>query len=367
MNPEAISFVILLFNTMRLKAGLSELVINKSLETAARWHWRYMVINNELGHYETFGRKGFSGRTPIIRATRAGYPKYNSCVGEVASFSSGVRNSEILGAYLQLNTVYHRGVVLNPDYSEVGVAAGKGYLSALFGSRKCFPRKRYRNKKHEIFFFPYDGMRDFFTQFDSDSEHPDPIKGASVVGSPISVHFSSYELERIRKQFGSFFTYRSRVRFALKEKSSGSPVEFYRVYDESAIYFVPKKPLKPGTCYTAEFVFPDGVLKKVTFRTASRPHFDTVTTSKQRGTLYIPYNPSLSISFKMESRYYTRGGSYGSAKPSIDMAYVLKRKDGVYKPFLRISYSIPVGIVECKLYLSWYDKPVLVYRNYSDF
>ncbi len=366
MNLEAISFIIIMFNSVRSSVGMSQLKINYSLKKAAEWHWKYMVINRELGHYESYIRKGFSGRKPIDRALRAGYPKTNSCVGEVLSYlKPAIRNSELLSAYCQLNSVYHRGIVLDPDFDEMGVAAGKGYMVALLGTRKYFSHRRYPGRKREIFFYPYDGQKDFFVSFDSDAEEPDPIKGASVVGPPISVHFSYYEVQKIKRKFRSFFDYQSSIRFSLKEKGSSSEIPFYRVVEDKSVYFVPRKPLKAGTDYVAEFDFPDGYSWKIHFETAPKPEFATIKTSRPRGTVYVPFTPFVDVLDKatvVEYRYITYSNC--SKKPVVDEAYVLRTKKNTRKIYLRISYEVPDPVVELEIKVFWLKEPVLLYKNY---
>lgn len=62
-----------LLNAERLRCGFGLLAQNPALDTAARGHADWLLINNYTGHYQIAGTTGFTGLTPDDRLVAAGY------------------------------------------------------------------------------------------------------------------------------------------------------------------------------------------------------------------------------------------------------------------------------------------------------
>ena len=98
-----------LLNAERAHCGFGLLAQNAALDTAARGHADWLLINGYTGHYQVIGTPGFTGVTPYERAVFAGYETAGDfAYGEVESdqngskLGAGARESRSL-----LNAPYH--------------------------------------------------------------------------------------------------------------------------------------------------------------------------------------------------------------------------------------------------------------------
>jgi len=107
-----------LTNQEREKQGLSDLIYNEKLETAAKLKAQDMFSNNYWAHY------GPTGSTPWDFILNAGY-KYEYAGENLAKnflFSNGVVNA-------WMNSPTHKENILRREYSEVGFAIVNGTLN----------------------------------------------------------------------------------------------------------------------------------------------------------------------------------------------------------------------------------------------
>lgn len=177
------------FNFRRHQLGLSTLLRSTKLDTAAQGHSNYQKLNNAITHVQTVGKPGFTGINLIDRLTGATYtfsqPTY--AYGEVISSStdpSGVNAAEGL-----ITAIYHRFVVFEPMFKELGVGVatvnrGNTYFTTDFaadGLNAGLGVGRFIT-------YPFDGQQRVPLNFFSDSELPDPVPGRNEVGYPISIH-----------------------------------------------------------------------------------------------------------------------------------------------------------------------------------
>ncbi|MFN3534522.1 MAG: CAP domain-containing protein, partial [Desulfatiglandales bacterium] len=101
-------------NYHRELAGLPKVSLNEKLSSAAQAHADYLNINGYVGHDEDPGEEGFTGQYAQNRAEHFGYDW--GSVGEVISF--GYTASDGVDALMA--AIYHRFIILNPDFLEVG-------------------------------------------------------------------------------------------------------------------------------------------------------------------------------------------------------------------------------------------------------
>ncbi|MEG1055727.1 MAG: CAP domain-containing protein, partial [Janthinobacterium sp.] len=115
------------FNYRRSQIGLSPLVRNSLIDSAALGHSSYLNLNNTVAHEQVQGKPGFTGVTLGDRLAKAGYV-VTSLQGEViagASNTSGFYLAEEL-----VTAIYHRFVIFEPLFKEGGAGAavsGTGY------------------------------------------------------------------------------------------------------------------------------------------------------------------------------------------------------------------------------------------------
>ena len=118
------------FNFRRQQMGLATMARNGQIDTAAINHSNYQALNDTITHDEIAGRRGFTGARVLdrLRAAQYTFPASNYAYGEVISSTpdtNGVNAAEDLIA-----AIYHRFVIFEPKFSEVGAAnatAGSGY------------------------------------------------------------------------------------------------------------------------------------------------------------------------------------------------------------------------------------------------
>lgn len=122
-------------NAVRQKLGLGLWAQSKALDTAARNHVNYIVVNlptdsSAYGHLEKQGNSGFTGAGPGDRAKFAGYP---GNAGEVVASPSKV--NQLSHVFTLLNTVGHAQLLFDQCTADVGI----GYLPLYFQNSSVDP------------------------------------------------------------------------------------------------------------------------------------------------------------------------------------------------------------------------------------
>jgi len=177
------------FNYRRSQIGLSVLARNARIDTAAVGHSNYLRLNNTVSHSQTQGSQGYTGAQLSDRFAAAGYTLAQPyAYGEVisaASERSGFYHAEELIA-----AIYHRFVIFEPVFKEMGAGAATGNgnytyftadLAAVNGYGAGLGRGRIAN-------YPATDQTGVPVNFFSDNESPDPVPNQNEVGYPISVH-----------------------------------------------------------------------------------------------------------------------------------------------------------------------------------
>ena len=205
-------------NKLRNSAGMISLNKNLILQTAAKNHAYYLYVNNKSGHYETEGKEGFTGVTPVDRALNAGY--YSKFVIENVSVGDDDYFSSIDHLF---SAIYHRFGFLNFDINEIGIGNYqkdyvydmgnynlnklcqkdnyqinyKYYVNVCKNEDLKIPYELYNdviknteNKNSRIVVWPYNGAHNVLPVFYE--EDPDPLPDYSVSGYPISIQFNPY-------------------------------------------------------------------------------------------------------------------------------------------------------------------------------
>lgn len=179
-------------NLYRTQAGLQPLSASDTLYTAAQAHADYLRLNNAFSHSETPGFPGYYGTTLADRAERAGYSW--SCLGEAISAGN---KEPADGIDSLIAAIYHRFILLNPTYLDVGVGFAVHPSYDTVEVVDVGRRAGVRGPTGLAAVYPADGQENVPTAFNSDSEYPDPVPGRSWVGYPASIHFSEEHLEQL--------------------------------------------------------------------------------------------------------------------------------------------------------------------------
>ncbi len=169
-------------NCHRRLADLPEARLDPALSAAAQGHADYMSATGQYAHGQSdAGHPGWTGETAQDRATAAGYSLDTgvSQLAEVIGFRSDGADA-VFAIDNWINTVYHREPLLVPELQDVGFGEAGIYNVMELVSPWTDPVP-------DFTIYPARGQSDVPTSFDSDTESPDPIPNAGVVGSPITI------------------------------------------------------------------------------------------------------------------------------------------------------------------------------------
>jgi hypothetical protein len=203
-------------NSLRSAAGMTTLIADTNLDTAALNHSTYNQTNNFIGHFESLSfPTGFTGVTPADRVVAAGY--LSTTVSENVSYGSADVNESIDGL---MAAIYHRLGFLQDEIDEIGIgvssnglhytynmgnaalntlcagsSAGQGYFNVCADENKFIDGTAYdlakaniANNNPEMVLWPYDNATDIPPVFYEES--PDPLPDHGVSGYPVSVEFN---------------------------------------------------------------------------------------------------------------------------------------------------------------------------------
>lgn len=212
-------------NALRKKSGLIPLQENRLLNRAAASHANYLLLHQQVGHLEQYGRSGYTGKTPADRVVYHGYASKD--VTENIAVNANNATSAVDDLFA---AIYHRFVFLSFDKDQIGVGnaeansrkhtknayvykLGSSKLNALCqkdfapvggvmylqhackNSDRLLPKTLHKKKQNEIkssnakvVFYPYPGQHEVMSAFYN--EVPDPLPDYDVSGYPVSVQFN---------------------------------------------------------------------------------------------------------------------------------------------------------------------------------
>ena len=236
-------------NFRRNQVGMSTLSHSTVIDIAAQGHSDYQRINNTISHEQTPGRQGFTGATLADRLAAAGYVFNTSAArayGEVISAASN--NSGQYMAEELITAVYHRFVIFEPVFKEVGTGAatsstGRSYFTANFTANNGYGTGLARG---QVAVWPFDAQTGVQRNFFSDTESPDPVPDRNEVGYPISVHANINAPVVVQT-----FTVRPRGGADLPTRLLSNANDTHTGRSSAAI--VPLSPLVAGTTYDVTF------------------------------------------------------------------------------------------------------------------
>ena len=234
-------------NYRRQQVGLSALADNSKIDTAAQGHSSYLRTNNTVTHVQTPGLPGFTGAALGDRLTAAGYAVLRPfAYGEVISATTN--NSGFYQAEELIAAIYHRFVMFEPLFREIGTGAattggGYTYFTADMATSNGYGPGVGRGN---VAVYPFNNQSKVPVNFFSDNESPDPVPGQNEVGYPVSVHVDITSLLAVQS-----FTIKPHggnllaVRLLNKASDSDTP--------QSAAAIVPLAVLAAGTVYDVSF------------------------------------------------------------------------------------------------------------------
>lgn len=175
------------FNVIRENLALEPLVTNEILKSMAQVHSKYMDYNNTLSSIEESDFEFFRGRYPWDRATYFKYGPdyiYEFVKKDVINYQQGLEEL--------LYDPVSRNILLDPMYTEIGMAVEGDYFSYEFGGNER-TRVTYVN-------FPYTNQQNVRTVWHGDSFDA-LYKGIEIlneqVGVPITITYYGEEIKEI--------------------------------------------------------------------------------------------------------------------------------------------------------------------------
>jgi hypothetical protein len=242
-------------NFRRSQIGMPLMTQNTLVDRAAQAHSDYQKLlplkpSGQVAdptHTEESGSAGFTGVDLLARLNNAGYSVVSPyAYGEVISGTSS--NSGFYMAEELITAIYHRFVIFEPMFKEIGTGSGTTaknytYFTADFSASGGFGIGIGRGV---VATWPYSGQTAVTPNFFSDYEEPDPVPNKNEVGYPVSVHaditaFLTVQAFTMRPRGGADLA----VRLLEHNTDTKTPV--------SAAAIVPLDPLKAATTYDVSF------------------------------------------------------------------------------------------------------------------
>ncbi|MDO8267177.1 MAG: CAP domain-containing protein [Moraxellaceae bacterium] len=184
-----------LLNAERGRCGFGLLAQNTQLDTAAKGHADWQLVNNYRGHYQTTGTQLFTGATPEDRITVAGY-------GDVSTFSAADEISTVLGTSVNLgmggnqtrvllNAPYHMKGLLG-NFRDIGIAVRNSVDTASTYGPRVVVQFNLAHKASDgpqqftsgdVQTYPCEGSRDIKPSLNN--ETPNPVPGRNLATNPL--------------------------------------------------------------------------------------------------------------------------------------------------------------------------------------
>jgi uncharacterized protein YkwD len=236
-------------NYRRSQIGMPALARNSVIDTAAQGHSDYQRTNNVVSHDQTTGKTGYTGARLQDRLTNAGYVfGQPNAIGEVISATSN--GSGFYMAEELITAIYHRFVIFEPVFKEIGAGAATTSASYSYFTADFVSNNGYGTgiAAGTIVTWPFNGQTQVPNNFNSDYEEPDPVPDRSVVGYPVSVHTNL--TRRLTVQSFTMRAHGSNTDLATRLLAQGQDAN---TTTQSAAAIVPLAQLASGTTYDVSF------------------------------------------------------------------------------------------------------------------
>jgi len=265
------NFALDYINTLRSKSGLKRLQYSPLLEKAARYHAKYLALNNALSHYESRYKPGFFGEYPWDRVIKAGFGT-RVAVENISFYERNFKSSidKLMG------TVYHRLAFLDFRVDSIGFSAYKGrYVYDMSNAKiatlckkktaqssygveglcknpnKTLAQNLYNKailstlaKSQKVSLYPYKNQRGVPLRLVE--ERPIFLYGSNF-GFPITARFNNYYLNRVTLRSFELYKNNQKVPSRVVTKSNDLQAKI----DDFTFVLVPLAPLQRKTSYKA--------------------------------------------------------------------------------------------------------------------
>ncbi len=191
-----------IFNKARGDCGFGYMTRNTKIDQAATAHSNYLIAQNDLSHYETAGKQGFTGVDPWARMAAAGYLNNPFGSTEVANivrvYQAGGKLAAVTATAVQLlSGPYHMsGILGSVGHSDVGIGIpesdrGRGFFSGILIADFGTPiaDRQQSLASGDVRTYPCEGTTG--TSYKLTGEDPNPVPGrfldTNPIGQPIFV------------------------------------------------------------------------------------------------------------------------------------------------------------------------------------
>ncbi|MGF6352221.1 uncharacterized protein YkwD [Paenibacillus sp. 4624] len=217
-------------NEIRAKVGVGPLELDARLSQASQAHAAYYNTTQFKGrtaHEEGPGTPGFTGVRAGDRGKAAGWP--NTMVAEVMAFNMATTRQAIDG---WLSTAYHRQIILDEEYTSVGIGLQNGTAVMNPASMKL------QRDSTEARVYPYNGMKGADVGFYG-FENPNPLvafgveHSGGIISASAGFAIDSFEASILDAQ--------------------GKDVPYYSELHGNTVFLYPKDVLDGYSVYTVKF------------------------------------------------------------------------------------------------------------------
>lgn len=255
------------FNDLRTTLGLGKLSYSAELDKASLNHSTYIKLNQVGGFSETVGRPGFTGATLADRVIQAGYTDKLTGLGVSGGLAFG--NSKLGALKSLLNSVYHRRILLQQMWTDVGSSmmcisvdntncnrGANGEVIPDFLSMTVAHKNNVlqRNASDFLMTYPMDKNTDVPISMVGETTNPFPQYPDGLVwgkvGYPIEIAVEDSQTISVQT-------------FTITEEGSTSPLaatmmtsqsDPNRLITKNEAFLIANTALKPMTKYTVTFV-----------------------------------------------------------------------------------------------------------------
>ncbi|WP_244095917.1 CAP domain-containing protein [Rhodoferax ferrireducens] len=189
-----------LLNAERSRCGFGLLAQNAALDTAARGHADWLLINNYTGHYQIAGTTGFTGLAPDDRLVASGYGTSGSFQSnaEAELDANGTKaGNGVTGIRRLLNAPYHMLEMIR-GYRDVGVAVRDKLDVGISPNTRFVLNTSFGYKNSDgpqvaasgsVLTYPCDGSTGMVPSLTAESPNPVPGRnlGANPLGTSVGV------------------------------------------------------------------------------------------------------------------------------------------------------------------------------------
>jgi hypothetical protein len=248
-------------NTERVACGFGSLSQNANLDTAAKNHSDWMLLNNTLSHAEVAGTTGFTGLNSVARDTAAGFTSLdgNEDIFALSGGTGLLAGFGDVSARSLLSAPYHLFASLSAcmgisvqSISSVGLPVGLGVNLATTIDFAVPQGGTYQlQDATSVLTYPCQGTAG--ANYRLTNESPSPVPGRNLVTNPLgSVVFVMLRQGQVLTITSASMTnLATGIPVALRPPVTGAndPANYLGLFGNYMGYIIPDAPVAQNTAY----------------------------------------------------------------------------------------------------------------------